>query len=40
MRFGKNSDKPLDFDAIIIDEASMVDLMLMNALETLRFYGR
>lgn len=32
MRFGKNSDKPLDFDAIIIDEASMVDLMLMNAL--------
>ena len=30
MRFGKNSDKPLDFDAIIIDEASMVDLVFLT----------
>jgi len=32
MRFGKNSEDPLDYDAVIIDEASMVDLMLMNGL--------
>ena len=32
MRFGKNSEDPLDVDVVIIDEASMVDLMLMNAL--------
>ena len=32
MRFGRNSENPLDVDAVIIDEASMVDLMLMNGL--------
>lgn len=32
MRFGKNSLNSLGFDAIIIDESSMVDLMLMDAL--------
>ena len=32
MRFGKNSENPLDLDAVIIDEASMVDIMLMNGL--------
>jgi len=32
MRFGKTEEDPLDFDAVIIDEASMVDLLLMNGL--------
>lgn len=32
MRFGKTAEDPLDYDAIIIDEASMIDLMLMNGL--------
>jgi len=32
MRFGKNEEDPLEFDAVIIDEASMVDIMLMNGL--------
>lgn len=32
MRFGKNEEDTLDFDAIIIDEASMVDILLMNGL--------
>jgi len=32
MRFGKNEEDQLEFDAIIIDEASMIDLMLMNGL--------
>ena len=32
LRFGKNSENPLDMDVVIIDEASMVDLILMNAL--------
>lgn len=32
MRFGKTEEDPLDYDAVIIDEASMIDLMLMNAL--------
>lgn len=32
MNFGKNSDDPLDYDVIIIDEASMIDIMLMNGL--------
>lgn len=32
MRFGKTKEDPLDFDAIIVDEASMIDLMLMNGL--------
>lgn len=32
MRFGKNEEDPLDFDAVIIDEASMIDILLMKAL--------
>lgn len=32
MAFGKNSDDPLDADVIIIDEVSMVDLVLMHHL--------
>ena len=32
MRFGKNEEDPLDFDAVIIDEASMIDILLMNGL--------
>lgn len=32
MRFGKTADDPLDYDAVIVDEASMIDLMLMNGL--------
>lgn len=32
LRFGRNRENPLDYDAVIIDEASMVDLLLMNAL--------
>lgn len=32
MRFGKNGEDPLDYDAIIIDEASMIDILLMNGL--------
>jgi len=32
MCFGKNADEPLDVNAVIIDEASMLDLMLMEAL--------
>ena len=32
MRFGKDAGNPLEYDAIIIDEASMIDLMLMNGL--------
>ena len=32
MSFGKNSENPLDYNAIIIDEASMLDLMLTEAL--------
>jgi len=32
MRFGRTSENPLDYDAVIIDEASMIDLMLMNGL--------
>lgn len=32
MRFGKNSEDPLNYDAVIIDEASMVDILLMNGL--------
>ncbi len=31
-RFGKNNEDPLDFDVVIIDEASMVDILLMNGL--------
>ena len=32
MRFGKNGEEPLDYDVIIVDEASMIDLMLMQGL--------
>lgn len=32
MRFGKNADEQLPCDVLIVDEASMIDLMLMNAL--------
>ena len=32
MAFGRNQDNPLDYGAVIIDEASMMDLMLMGAL--------
>ena len=32
MRFGKNSEDTLKYDAVIVDEASMIDLMLMQGL--------
>lgn len=32
LNFGRNEENPLDEDAIIIDEASMIDLMLMDGL--------
>ncbi|MCL1983686.1 MAG: ATP-dependent RecD-like DNA helicase [Clostridiales bacterium] len=32
MRFGKNEEDPLEYDAVIIDEASMIDILLMNGL--------
>ncbi len=32
LRFGRNREEPLDADAVIIDEMSMVDLLLMQAL--------
>jgi len=32
MRFGKTKEDPLDYDAVIVDEASMIDLLLMNGL--------
>ena len=32
MRFSKNSDEPLDCDVVLVDEASMVDLILMKGL--------
>lgn len=32
MRFGKTAEDPLDQDAVIIDEASMIDLLLMDGL--------
>ena len=32
MRFGKNEEDPLEFDAVILDEASMIDIMLMNGI--------
>ncbi|HVI41426.1 MAG TPA: ATP-dependent RecD-like DNA helicase [Anaerovoracaceae bacterium] len=32
MRFGKNSENPLQYDAVVIDEASMIDILLMNGL--------
>lgn len=32
MKFGKTKEDPLDYDVVIVDEASMVDLMLMQGL--------
>lgn len=32
MRFGKTKEDLLDYDAVIVDEASMIDLILMNGL--------
>ncbi|MGI6736352.1 MAG: ATP-dependent RecD-like DNA helicase [Anaerovoracaceae bacterium] len=32
MRFGRTEENPLEADAVIVDEASMIDLMLMDAL--------
>lgn len=32
MAFGKNEDSPLEADLVIIDEASMIDILLMNNL--------
>ena len=32
MQFGKNAEDPLDCDVVIIDEASMIDLLLMQSL--------
>lgn len=32
MRFGKNASEPLDYSGIIVDEASMLDLILTEAL--------
>lgn len=32
LRFGKNRDNPLECDAIIVDEVSMVDSFIMNSL--------
>ena len=32
MAFGRNKEHPLEYDAVIIDEASMMDLMLTGAL--------
>ena len=31
-RFNKNEDSPLDADVVVVDEVSMVDIFLMNAL--------
>ncbi|MBQ0017648.1 MAG: ATP-dependent RecD-like DNA helicase [Clostridiales bacterium] len=32
MSFGRNEERPLEYDAIIVDEASMIDIMLMDGL--------
>ncbi|MGN0693677.1 MAG: ATP-dependent RecD-like DNA helicase [Lentihominibacter sp.] len=32
MRFGRDEENPLEYDAVIVDEASMIDLMLMDSL--------
>lgn len=32
MKFGKNSEDPLDYDVVIVDEASMIDIILMQNL--------
>lgn len=32
MRFGRNADNPIEADVLVVDEVSMVDLLLMNHL--------
>ncbi len=32
LRFGRNAENPLDADAVIVDESSMIDIQLMDAL--------
>jgi len=32
MQFGKTADDPLEYDVVVVDEASMIDLMLMQGL--------
>ncbi len=32
LRFGRNAENPLEYEAVIVDEASMIDILLMNAL--------
>lgn len=32
MNFGRNSENPIEADALIVDEASMIDILLMEAL--------
>lgn len=32
MNFGRDCDNPLDYDVVIVDEASMIDLLLMDGL--------
>lgn len=32
MKFGKNREDPLEYDVVIIDEASMIDILLMNGI--------
>ena len=32
MKFGKNAESPLEYDVILVDEASMIDLLLMQGL--------
>lgn len=32
MRFGKTEENPLEYDVVIVDEASMIDILLMNGL--------
>lgn len=32
MRFGRTEENPLEYDVVIVDEASMIDLMLMQGL--------
>ncbi len=39
MRFGKNAENQLECDAVIVDEASMIDILLMNGLLAAMPYG-
>ncbi|MDR2770804.1 MAG: AAA family ATPase, partial [Clostridiales Family XIII bacterium] len=32
MRFGRTAENPLDYDAVIVDESSMIDILLMKSL--------